>query len=177
MSTEIEQRAAVVAAARAWKNTPYHMNAKIRGVGVDCGQRLICAFRDAGLTPDIITGHGLPDFHLNRKEERYMDFVRRYLTEIAGPPEAGDVMLFHYGHSYSHGGIVVEAEPLTIVHALIRARKVIEQQLTKYSQVMANKPPGRPPPKIFTLWPKFDRFDLYEFKRLDGLPMMSAEKP
>lgn len=150
---EAEQRAAVVAAARAWVGTPYHMNAKLRGIGVDCGQLLIGVFRDAGLTPDFDTGHSPPDFHLNRREERYLDFVRRHLTEFEGPPDAGDVMMFHYGLSYSHGGIVVAAAPLTIVHALMRARRVIEDQLTRHSEVLADRPPGRPPPRYFTLWP------------------------
>ena len=151
--TEQEERAAVVAAARAWVGTPYHMNARVRGAGVDCGQLLIGVFADAGLVASFDTGHSPQDFHLNRREERYLDFIRPHLTEFAGPPLAGDVIMFHYGHSYSHGAVVIKAEPLTVVHAFMRARQVIEEKLTRHSEVMADFP-GRKPPLYFTRWPK-----------------------
>ena len=150
--TEQEERARVVAAARAWIGTPYHMNARIRGVGVDCGQVIIAAFADAGLVEPFDTGHSPIDFHLNRREERYVEFVTRHLTEFPGPPAPGDVIMFHFGHSYSHGAIVVASEPLTVVHAMIRVGEVIEERLTRHSEVMADRP-GRKPPRFFTRWP------------------------
>lgn len=149
--SEALERAAVVAAARAWIATPYHMNARIRGVGVDCGQLLIAVFVDAGLVEAFETGHSPIDFHLNRREERYLEFVTPHLTEFPGPPQPGDVVMFNYGHSYSHGAIVTASEPLTVVHALIRVGEVVEERLTRNSEVMAERP-GRKPPRYFTRW-------------------------
>lgn len=155
MISEAEQRAAVVAAARAWKLTPYRPNAAVRGLkgGCDCGTLLIGAFADAGLVPRFEPGHSPMDFHLNRTEPRYLGFVRARLTEFPGPPGLGDVMMFHYGLQYAHGAIVVETTPLTVVHALRRWRMVTEERLTKNSEVLADIPRGRPPALFFTLWP------------------------
>ena len=46
---ELRQRAAVVAAARAWIGTPYHHMADIKGVGVDCAMLLVRVYCDLGL--------------------------------------------------------------------------------------------------------------------------------
>ena len=149
---EQEERARVVACARAWIGTPYHMNARIRGVGVDCGQLIIGVFADAGLVEAFDTGHSPIDFHLNRREERYVAFVAQRLTEFPGPGKPGDVVMFHFGHSYSHGAVIVASEPLTVVHALIRVGEVIEEVLTRHSEVLAQSTPGKPP-RFFTRWP------------------------
>ena len=46
---EAAERAAVVAAARAWIGTPYHHMADIKGVGVDCAMLLVRVYCDLGL--------------------------------------------------------------------------------------------------------------------------------
>ena len=62
-------------------------------------------------------------------------------------------MLFHYGRTYAHGAIVVEAEPLTIVHAFFRARRVVEERLTVRSDLLQHQKRGSPGPMVFTHWP------------------------
>ena len=152
---EAEQRAAVAAAARAWIGTPFHFNAQSRGVGVSCSGLLIGAFSDAGVFPSFDPGHFPRDYHLNCPEgdDFYLRFVRRFGREIPGRPDVGDVMLFHYGRAYAHGAIVVEAEPLTIVHAFFRARRVVEERLTVRSDLLQHQKRGSPGPMIFTHWP------------------------
>ena len=65
MSTEHEQREALVAASRRWLRTPYHHRARILGVGVDCAQILIASHVDAGLIEDFDVGKYTPDWHLH----------------------------------------------------------------------------------------------------------------
>ncbi len=40
--------------------------------------------------------------------ERYLEGLLRYAREIAGPPLPGDIALFRFGRTFSHGAIVVE---------------------------------------------------------------------
>ena len=47
--TEQEQRDLVVKEAYSWIGTPYHHQAMIKGVGVDCALILLAVFREAGL--------------------------------------------------------------------------------------------------------------------------------
>ena len=50
--TEQQERAAVVAEAKAWLGTPYHHRAKLKGVGVDCAQLPIAIYAAVGLNPE-----------------------------------------------------------------------------------------------------------------------------
>ena len=48
---EEDERALVVRIAQEWAGTPYHHRARIKGVGVDCGQLVAGVFEEAGLIP------------------------------------------------------------------------------------------------------------------------------
>jgi len=63
---------------------------------------------------------------LHRSEERYLGFIFDRSREVTSP-QPGDVMVLRYGRCYSHGGIVTNASPLTIVHAYHPARRVLER--------------------------------------------------
>jgi hypothetical protein len=146
---EIGQRAALVAAARSWIGTPYHNCADIRGVGVDCGMLLVRVFVDAGLCAPFDPRPYPADWHLHRSEERYLGFVFDHCAEV-GEPRFGDVMVLRYGRCYSHGGIVTNVEPFTIVHAYFPARRVIEEEI-RHNSVLCN--PARKP-RFFSYWAK-----------------------
>ena len=126
--TEQEQRAAVVAEARSWAGTPYHPMADIKGAGCDCAMLLVRVFCDLGLVPPFDPRPYPPDWHLHNVEERYLGFILDRAAQVE-VPKTGDVMVARYGHGYAHGGIIVETEPLTIVHAYIGARRVLEEIL------------------------------------------------
>jgi cell wall-associated NlpC family hydrolase len=115
------KRQDVVNAVRGWLNTPYHHLAKVKGAGVDCGQLVIAAFEEAGLPVDD-PGFYTCDWHLHRDEDRYIEFVSRYLVR-ADDAEAtirernahdyaimlpGTVIVFRVGRTFSHGGIVTQ---------------------------------------------------------------------
>jgi cell wall-associated NlpC family hydrolase len=52
--------------------------------------------------------HYTPDWHMHRDAERYIDGLLGYAREIDGPPLPGDVALFKFGRTHSHGTIVVQ---------------------------------------------------------------------
>lgn len=127
--SEINQRAAVVAAARSWLGTPYHHAADVKGVGVDCAMILVRVYVDLGLVEPFDPRPYPADWMLHRSDERYLGFLLARSREVpraaAGP---GDVILFRFGRCFSHGGIVTKTDPLTIVHAFLPARRVIEDE-------------------------------------------------
>ena len=117
MPTESEQRQAVVDEARTWLRTPHHNGARIKGVGVDCGQLPIAVFSSLGLIPDIKPERYPSDFHLHKDREWYLEIAVMYGHEFEGPPQKGDFVLYKIGRIYSHGAIVVEWP--RIIHAVV----------------------------------------------------------
>jgi len=118
---EAAQRAAVVAEALSWIGTPYHHEARLKGVGVDCAQLLVGVFSAPGvaLIPPIEIAHYPHDWHLHRAAERYLAQVLEHAGEIPGPPLPGDVVLWRIGRCYSHGAIVIRWP--VVVHAYVDA--------------------------------------------------------
>lgn len=122
------QRQAVVDEARSWVGTPYHHHARVKGVGVDCGQLLIGVFAGLGLIPaDVDPGEYSPEWHLHRGRPLFLEFLERFADEVICP-EPGSVIMFDYGRTSSHGGIVTRW-PL-VVHAIRVGQRVIEEDIT-----------------------------------------------
>ncbi len=137
-------RAAVVAAAREWIGTPYHVCADVKGVGCDCAMLLVRVFVDLGLVAPFDPRPYSSDWHLHRSDEVYL----RLLLERAHPVaqsevEPGDVVLFRYGRCFSHGGIVTKAKPFTLIHAFAAAGIVIEEALMHNVAIAARLPDAR----------------------------------
>jgi cell wall-associated NlpC family hydrolase len=99
-----------IAEAKTWIKTPYHSGAKLKGVGVDCGQLLIGVYESAGIISrgDCEPGHYAFDWHLHRSEEKYLSWVKKYCDQIDGEPLPGDIAVFQFGRCVSHAGIVLE---------------------------------------------------------------------
>jgi cell wall-associated NlpC family hydrolase len=118
MPTETEQRDAIVAEARSWIRTPHHNGARIKGVGVDCGQFPLAVYEAAGMLPKVETDRYSPQFHLNRDKEWYLQFCQELGLELppGEKPKRGDFAIYRIGFIYSHGAIIVKWPH--IIHAL-----------------------------------------------------------
>jgi len=102
-------RIAVAAEAQTWIGTPFHHAARVKGVGVDCLMLLAEVYERAGICPSRIDPpFYVPDWHLHRDAERYTEGLLRYTQEIVGPPEPGDIALFRFGRTFSHGAVVTQ---------------------------------------------------------------------
>jgi cell wall-associated NlpC family hydrolase len=108
--------------ALAWLGTPYHHEARIKGVGVDCGQFPAAVFEACELIPHVEIEPYTCDWHLHRSEERYLQIVEQFFERVEHP-QPGDLALFKFGRTISHGSIVVEW-PL-IIHAYLPAMAVV----------------------------------------------------
>lgn len=111
-----QERERVVEIARSWIGTRYHHRGRIKGAGVDCAQLLIEVYAEAGLIERFDTGEYPMDWALHRDEERFIGWLARYAvqTPCALP---GDVLVFRYGRTFSHGAIVVS--DTLMIHSMI----------------------------------------------------------
>lgn len=116
------RRQAVLDEAMTWQGTPWRHNECVKGLtgGVDCGRFPLAVYRDLGLIDNQVVDDYPIDWALKKgAEERYLTIVKRYCIEVE-VPQSGDLVVFKYGHTFSHGGIVINYP--NIIHAL-RANK------------------------------------------------------
>lgn len=108
----------VAAEALTWLKTPYHHHGRIKGVGVDCAMVLAEVFERSGVVAHVDAGFYPTDWHLHRSEELFEGWLERAGAHRVQTPAVGDVGLWRFGRTWSHGSIVV-ADDLQMVHAYI----------------------------------------------------------
>lgn len=130
-------RAEVVACARTWLGTPFHHQACVKQVGVDCAHLIIGVGRDLGLfaldfdvpayprQPDGVTMLALCD--------KYMDRIGRM------DMTPGDVLVIHFGKNPQHMAFVADSKihkGQSVIHSLDQPGNsrggVVEAVLEKY---------------------------------------------
>jgi NlpC/P60 family putative phage cell wall peptidase len=113
----------IVSAAREWLDTPYHHQARLKGVGVDC----------AGLIIGIAHELKLSDFDISGYASRPQGDSLQRLCAAQMQPIAldairpGDVLLFRFEAHPCHLGIL--SAPERLIHAYLPRRKVVEHGL------------------------------------------------
>ncbi len=130
-------RQRVIAEARSWLRTPYHHLANVKGVGVDCAMLVVEVYKAAGLVPaDLDPRPYVPDWHLHRGEEKFIAWLQRFGVQTSAP-SPGDVVIWRFGRTYSHGSVVVD-DSGTIVHAYRDAGQVVLGNLQE--SLLAERP-------------------------------------
>jgi cell wall-associated NlpC family hydrolase len=64
-------------------------------------------YEHAGVARHVEPPFYVPDWHLHRDAERYMEGLLHYAQPIDGAPLPGDIALFRFGRTFSHGAIVI----------------------------------------------------------------------
>ncbi|MET3134610.1 cell wall-associated NlpC family hydrolase [Oxalobacteraceae bacterium GrIS 1.11] len=124
-----QQRQDVVREAITWQNTPYHHQANLKGVGVDCVMLMVEVFKACALVPPAVDPRPYPhDWHMHRGDEIYLGGVALLADSVAAPLP-GDIALFQFGRCVSHGAIVL-AWPL-VIHAYIDHGAVVQTDVSK----------------------------------------------
>jgi cell wall-associated NlpC family hydrolase len=153
--SELDERRRFVEAAMSWIGTPYHHCANIKGVGCDCATFLVGAAQEAGLLAgDFKLPDYSPHWHLHRSAQKYLATIATVCSEVPMPPQSGDIVLFEFGRTFSHGAIVVEWP--TVVHSCI-GHMVRTDDVSKaaWLQTIGEIGPkrGQPRPmKLLSLW-------------------------
>lgn len=120
-------RDTVVQAAREWIGTPFHHRARVKGAGCDCLMLIIDAFTIAGLLPpDLVVPEYSQDMMFHSDDSSYLDGVMTYCDEVQSP-SPGDIALWRFGKTYSHGAIVTGWP--RVVHAYAPFRQVLEMSV------------------------------------------------
>jgi cell wall-associated NlpC family hydrolase len=122
-------RSQVISEAQSWLGTPFHHQARLKGVGVDCVGLVIGVGKELGLIGQDfdITGYDrIPD------GRTLMAGAVKHMVPIhQAEMQAGDVIVVkfqqypqHFGFlgNYRHGGF-------SIIHAASAYGKVVEQRL------------------------------------------------
>ena len=110
-------REKICEAAHKWLGTPYAHHASLIGVGVDCARFPIAVYSEAGLI-DAVDPAYTRDWHLHRDAELYLDWVLKLGAVEIDQKQArdGDLGLWRWGRTYSHGGILLA--PDLLIHAV-----------------------------------------------------------
>lgn len=147
------QRAEIVRIAKTWLGTKYHHHAQVKGVGADCATFIAEVFFEAGLVERFEVENYSPQWHLHRNSEKYMNRILEYAHEVE-TPRAGDIVLWKFGRTYSHAGIVIEWP--FIIHEYVTSGCVIDdiskaKWLRKIGENTTDKGKERPV-KFFSHW-------------------------
>ena len=139
-------RAQVVQEARKWLGTPFHHQARLRGVGVDCAGLVIGVARDLSLVPADFDVEAYPP---SPDGKTLLRLVQMHMTVLAidQAMSPGDVVVVRFGADPQHLGIVGDYRHggLSIIHAASDAGRVIETRLMFHSAmhfVAAARLPG-----------------------------------
>jgi len=120
VASEQETRAAIVAEAMSWLRTPFHGDARLKGVGVDCAQFVAAVYMASGAVPKFDTPRYVDQWFMHKTEnqqESLRDFVLQFGKQIEeSAVKPGDLVLYKLGHAFAHAAIVVEW-PVEIIHA------------------------------------------------------------
>lgn len=121
VAASLAARASVIAEAQSWLGTPFHHAARVKGVGVDCAQLLLACYVDLKIVAPVEPEYYAPDWFRHQDGETFREWVAKRCVPTA-TPTPGDIGLFRYGRSASHGAVCISDSQL--IHAF-RGRGVV----------------------------------------------------
>jgi len=120
----------IIQLARSYVGTPYHHQARVPGVGIDCVGILVCIVREIGIVP---AEWDYNNYLSEAQDDALLDILNQYLVTTASP-ESGDVLTFRMGR-WPHHVAVLSGEN-TIIHSYASIGRVVE---TNLDEVMRNR--------------------------------------
>ncbi|MGB8601972.1 MAG: hypothetical protein WCD42_07225 [Rhizomicrobium sp.] len=152
---EAAQRAAIVNAAFDWLGTPFVNCCDKKGPdgGVDCAMLLVRCYCDTGTLPPFDPRPYAPSWFMHQEKELFLEFLidRLGAQEIAAP-RIGDVIVWRYGKTYSHGSILINASEILHAYGVDGSVLIsrLEDDPVKYVAVKGLR--FLRPVKYFSLW-------------------------
>lgn len=127
----MDTRANIIIEAFTWVGTPYHHQARVKGVGVDCAQLV------AGVAENVFprlkpinTEVYSVEWHMHNREEKMCQIIESFNCESKPVEERlpGDILTFQFGRVQSHMGILINDGQF--IHARLDIGKVVINQLS-----------------------------------------------
>lgn len=117
-------------AAVTWIDTPYHHQARVKGVGVDCAQLVAAVYEEVSGKQVSIPQDYSPEWHLHNKEEKMIDILLGLgcVEKDVKDTQPGDILCFKFGRVCSHLGIMLHAN--MFVHARVDQGKTVVNTLS-----------------------------------------------
>lgn len=119
---------AVVAAARQWLGTPYHHQARLRGVGVDCAGLVVGVARELDM---VAPGFDVAGYSRRPDGWSFLEWSDQHMARIPRASMApGDCVVVRFSKHPQHIGILGDYQHggLSIIHALV-GHGVVETRL------------------------------------------------
>ena len=123
---EAVARKALIEEALSWIGTPFCDCGDVKGPkgAVDCAMLMTRCAVDTGLVPPFDPRPYPPRWHVHRDEERFLDWLTKELgASETDSPTVGDIAVWKFGRTFSHGGILISSAE--VVHAYAANRMVI----------------------------------------------------
>lgn len=117
----------IIKEALTWEGTPYHHQAAVKGVGVDCAYFVGKIAEEVGLLKNFHVEPYSIEWHMHNEGEKMLAIIEGFgarLVEVARP---GDILAFKYGRSCSHLGIMLHDNKF--IHASIKHKRVMIEEL------------------------------------------------
>jgi cell wall-associated NlpC family hydrolase len=121
----VNKTAAMIAAARACRGTPFHHQGRAPGIGLDCIGLVIIAARAAG-----IVVHDRADYGRRPDGKSLENALVAHGALPADAIAAGDVLLFRYDGQPQHAALATGAD--TMIHSFAPAGEVVETPIGDY---------------------------------------------
>ncbi len=105
-----EQGKLIADAAKTWLGTPHVNNARVKGIGIDCGMLCYAATEDAGLIKrdSIKVRPYSNEWHLHHSEEFFLEYIKTYCDPVdESELQPGDFLLYQFGRCISHAAIYI----------------------------------------------------------------------
>ena len=106
--------------AYTWLGTPHVNQAKVKGMGVDCGMLLIACLEGAGCVKpgEIVVEPYSNEWHLHHSAEWFLHIVEHWCSKVPlDDLQEGDFLLYKFGRCVSHGAVYVGNGH--VIHALV----------------------------------------------------------
>lgn len=113
----------IVALARQWLGTPYHHQASLKGVGVDCLGLVLGGYQDlCGHIPEKIPAYS-PDWGEAKDEETMLNGAEQHLIPIMkSDMQPGDILIFRFRAHFIAKHAAIMSFDAKMIHAIERSR-------------------------------------------------------
>lgn len=123
------KRKKLIAAAESMLGTPFHAQGRMPGIGLDCIGLVVCAARQCGFEPADRAAYPM------RPDGTLQPALEVQLVRVYGAPEPGDVLLMVIDGTQPHH-VALYAGDDQIIHAHVKARRVVKQDYTQQLRQM-----------------------------------------
>lgn len=124
----------IIQEALTWLHTPYHHQARQKGIGVDCAQFIAGIAINLGIFPedlDMPTDYSI-EWHLHNREERLVQGLieRGCIQKDINDTQPGDILCFKMGRAVGHLGLMMPDDQFIHAQNLVEPTRVVLNTLS-----------------------------------------------